>query len=64
MSGEEVRQVYPDVESSVYQGIETLKRTEEVHGLTVDWHYRIEKGKLTRYDLSKYFQDDELNEKN
>src|SRR5258706_3437624 len=64
ISEAELKQIYPDVNSSSSDNVILLTRKEAMHGLKVDWHYRFEKQKLSRFGWSKYFQDQELTKGN
>lgn len=60
----ELKQIYPEVKSSPSDNVILFTRKDDLHGLPVDWHYRFENQKLSRFGWSKYFQDRELTKVN
>lgn len=62
MTMDEVKKIYPGMESNSYQATITLSRTEDLYGIDGTWGYRFEGDKLNWIHFDKYI--DKINEKN
>jgi hypothetical protein len=57
MTQNEVKKIYPDVETSSYQNTITLSRHETIYGLDGGWGYQFEEGKLNWIYYNKYIDE-------
>jgi hypothetical protein len=62
MTMNEVKNIYPGMESTNYQNTITLSRAEDLYGLDGNWGYRFEGDKLNWIFFNKYI--DKINDKN
>ena len=62
MTTDEVKKIYPGMESNTYQQTITLSRTEDLYGIDGTWGYRFEGDKLNWIHFDKYI--DKINDKN
>jgi hypothetical protein len=57
MSMQEVKNLYPQVESSAYENTITLSYTDTLYGLSGQWGYRFENNKLNWIHFDRYIDE-------
>lgn len=62
MTVNDLKKIYPNIESTSYQNTVTYTRAEELYGIAGNWGYRFEGDKLNWIHFDKYI--DKINEKN
>ena len=62
MTEDQVKKIYPKMESATYENTKTLSRTENLYGIYGEWGYRFENEKLNWIHFDKYI--DEINSAN
>lgn len=62
MTENQVKKIYPKMESTTYENTTTFTRTENLYGIDGEWGYRFENEKLNWIHFDKYI--DEINDTN